>query len=428
MKRTISISLLTGGADKPYAYGLATALIAQGAQVDLIGNDELDCSEFRNQPRVNYLNLRGDQSPNAGLLTKMTRVLVYYARLIFYALTAKPKIFHILWNNKFDFVDRVVLMVYYKALRKRVVLTAHNVNAGLRDSKDSAWNRATLETQYRLADHIFVHTESMKRELQNEYSVVPSRVSVIPFGINNAVPRTDLTPALARQRLGISAEERTILFFGNIVPYKGLECLVAACNRVFAAGGNYKLIIAGRPHNCEHYWTGIVDSIADHQRSGAVHVHATFIPDEDIEAFFKAADVLVLPYRHVYQSGVLFLAYSFGLPVIAADVGSLKDDIVEGETGFVFRPEDPIDLAGKIERYFASDLYADLAGRRKNIEDFAAVRNSWELVSRLTTTVYAGLLGSTVNAVPINDAISCDASLKTSLDTSDSNCERASKL
>ena len=68
---------------------------------------------------------------------------------------------------------------------------------------------------------------------------------------------------------------------------------------------------------------------------------AEFIPDEETEIYFKAADVLVLPYRHIYQSGVLFLGYSFGLPVLAADVGSLKDEIVEGKTGFVFRPEDP---------------------------------------------------------------------------------------
>ena len=76
---------------------------------------------------------------------------------------------------------------------------------------------------------------------------------------------------------------------------------------------------------------------------------------------------LVLPYRHIYQSGVLFLGHSFGLPVLAADVGSLKDDIVEGKTGFVFRPEDPDDLARVIEQYFASDLYADLNNRRKEI-------------------------------------------------------------
>ena len=128
---------------------------------------------------------------------------MYYARLIRYAATAKPRIFHILWNNKFEFFDRTLLMLYYRFLGKKIVLTAHNVNAGRRDSNDTRLNRLTLRIQYRLADHIFVHTEKMKRELIEEFGVQGARVTVIPFGINNAVPNTRLTPAEAKQRLGI---------------------------------------------------------------------------------------------------------------------------------------------------------------------------------------------------------------------------------
>src|SRR5262249_19308088 len=126
--------------------------------------------------------------------------------------------------------------------------------------------------------------------------------------------------------------------------------------------------------------------------AGRIVLRAEFIPDAETEIYFKAADVLVLPYKHIYQSGILFLAYSFGLPVLAADVGSLKDDIVEGQTGFVFRPEDPADLTKTIERYFASDLYADLDNRRQQIRDYATERHSWDVVGRMTMDVYAGLL------------------------------------
>src|ERR1700734_4045591 len=99
------ISLLTAGRDKPYALGLATALAAAGMKVDFVGGDELDSPELRGNPKINFLNLRGDQSVDAGLLEKMARVLIYYFRLIFYAATARPKAFHILWNNKFEFFD-----------------------------------------------------------------------------------------------------------------------------------------------------------------------------------------------------------------------------------------------------------------------------------------------------------------------------------
>jgi glycosyltransferase involved in cell wall biosynthesis len=326
-------------------------------------------------------------------VAKASRLSKYYAGLIRYAATAKPKTFHILWNNKFETFDRTLLMLYYRLLGKRIVLTAHNVNAGRRDSKDTALNRLTLRIQYWLADHIFVHTEEMKLELIEGFGVEGSRVTVIPFGINNAVPNTLLTPDEARRRLGIRDGERTILFFGRIKPYKGLEYLIAAFRAILARSEDYRLIITGRPFNCERYWTAIQQMVRHDVQRGRVLLRPDFIRDDETEVYLKAADVLVLPYRHIYQSGVLFLAHSFGLPVLAADVGSLKAEIVEGKTGFVFRPEDPVDLARAIERYFASDLFNDLNRRRQEIIDFSTERHSWDMVARMTLGVYAGLLG-----------------------------------
>jgi len=388
----IMVALLTGGRDKPYVFGLATELISKEATVDLIGSDHVDSPDFHGRPGVNFLNLRGDQSSNAGLVEKVARISKYYARLIRYAATAKPRIFHILWNNKFETIDRTLLMLFYKLLGKKIVLTVHNVNAGIRDSKDTPLNRLTLRTQYRLADHIFVHTEKMKFELFEQFGVQESRVTVIPFGINNSVPNTRLTPAEARRRLGIRDSEKAILFFGNIAPYKGLEYLTSAFQEFLSRRDNYRLIIAGWPKNCETYWTALQDSIHPDVQSGKILLRADFIPDEEAELYFKTADVLVLPYRRIYQSGVLFLGYSFGLPVLAADVGALKEEIVEGKTGFVFRPEDPVYLATTVERYFASDLFANLSTRRQGIQAFAAEQHSWDVVGQATMRVYANLL------------------------------------
>ncbi|MGA3199221.1 MAG: glycosyltransferase family 4 protein [Halobacteriota archaeon] len=387
-----AVTLLTGGGDKPYAFGLATELISKGATLDVIAGDELDCPEFHGRPTVNFLNLRGDQRPDVSFVRKVYRVSMYYAKLICYAATAKPRIFHILWNNKLELFDRTLLMLYYKGLGKKIAITVHNVNASRRDSKDTLLNRLTLRIQYRLADHMFVHTEQMMRELVREFGVQETRVTVIPFGINNAVPNTRLTRAEARQRLGIPDGKKTILFFGNIAPYKGLEYLTSAFRQIQSRRGNYRLIIAGRPKNCERYWNTIREAIHEDVQKGRVLLRADYIPDDETEVFFKAADVLVLPYRHVYQSGVLFLGHSFGLPVLAADVGSLKDEIVGGKTGFVFKPEDPIDLARAIEKYFASDLYADLSMRREEIRDYARERHSWDVVGQVTVGIYASLL------------------------------------
>jgi glycosyltransferase involved in cell wall biosynthesis len=388
----LAVALLTGGADKPYSFGLATALIAKGVVLDLVANDELDLPEFQGKPNVNFLNLRGDQRPNVSKARKLVRVLLYYLKLIGYAARSKPRIFHILWNNKFEAFDRTLLTLFYLYLGKKIVLTVHNVNAGKRDSTDTLLNRLTLRIQYRLADHMFVHTERMKTELISGFGVEAKRISVIPFGINNAVPNTALSPREARQRLGIREGEKVILFFGNIAPYKGLEYLVEAFQRTSTQHPDYRLIIAGRPKNCESYWGPIRESIQGQVQSGQVLLRTDYIPDDEIELYFKAADVLVLPYKHIYQSGVLFLGYSFGLPVLAADVGALKDEIIEGETGFAFKPDDPVDLVQAITRYFASGLSADLISHRKRIQDFAIKRHSWEVVSQATANVYCDLL------------------------------------
>jgi glycosyltransferase involved in cell wall biosynthesis len=382
------ISLLTAGRDRPYALGLAAALAVAGAQFDFIGSNEVDSPELHTSPQIHYLNLRGDQSVNAGALKKTGRVLAYYFRLLGYALTAKPKVFHILWNNKFELFDRTALMLFYRLLGKKIVFTAHNVNAGARDANDSWLNRATLKFQYRRCDHIFLHTEKMKAELVAGYGVPENKTTVIPFGINSTVPDTALTSAEARRQLGLRAGEKTLLFFGNIAPYKGVEFLVDAFINVAGRAQDYRLIIAGRPKGSEEYWAGLLAKINASPVRDKIILKIEYVPDAETEIYFKAADVLILPYTHIFQSGVLFLGYNFGLPAIAADVGALKDDIVEGQTGFVFQPRDAAELARVIEKYFASGLFADLARRRQEIRDFANERYSWNKVARLTMEVY----------------------------------------
>jgi glycosyltransferase involved in cell wall biosynthesis len=389
----ISVSLLTAGRDKPYAFGLATELVSKGVILDVVGGNEFDFQEFRNTPGLNFLNLKGDQRSDASLNDKVFRVLKYYAKLIRYTLTAKPPIFHILWNNKIEFIDRTFLMAYYRwLLGKKVLLTAHNVNAGKRDSKDSFFNRLTLRIQYHLAHQTFVHTAKMKDELMEEFGLPSDRITVIPFGINNSVPVTSLSQSEARQRLGIAPGKKAILFFGHITPYKGLEYLIEAFERLSAQRDDLCLVIAGGPKNCEDYWNQLQQMAASGVRESRITLRPQFIPDADTEIYFKAADVLVLPYTHVYQSGVLFLGYSFGLPALAADVGSLGDDIVEGETGFLFKSQDVSELARAIERYFSSDLFGDLPAQRTQIRRFAVERHSWDEVGKLTTEVYSRLL------------------------------------
>jgi glycosyltransferase involved in cell wall biosynthesis len=193
--------------------------------------------------------------------------------------------------------------------------------------------------------------------------------------------------------MGIRADEKVGLFFGQIAPYKGLEFLISAMDGLTSIAGEFRLIIAGRiKRGYAAYWEQIRHEIARTRLQHKILERIQFIADEDVELYFKAADVLILPYKSISQSGVPFLAYSFGLPVIATDVGSLREDIIEGETGFVSNPMDPVDLAGKLEDYFSSDLYLNLDIRRNQIREFANKRYSWAKVAEITHGVYQQLL------------------------------------
>jgi glycosyltransferase involved in cell wall biosynthesis len=390
----VEVGLLTGCQDRPYALGLAIALASMGVCLDFIGSDKEDSPELHQSPQLKFHNLKRNRRTDAGPLDRGLNLLVYYARLMRYAAAAEAKVLHILWNNRLEYFDRTLLMLYFRALRKRVVITAHNVNIGKRDSNDSLLNRITLKAQYLLVDHIFVHTAKMKHELCEDFGVPATAVTVIRHPVNDAFPNTELTPPEARQRMGIGPHEKAILFFGRIRPYKGLECLLTAFQQVATRDPDYRLIIVGESKKgCEGYFDEIQRAIQANPHRSRIIQRTEFIPDHDIEVYLKAADVLVLPYKEIFQSGVLFLAYSFGLPVVAADVGSFREEIIEGETGFLCRPCDPEDLTRVIETYFASDLFRHLHRRRPQIQDYAFSQHSWKAVAELTRNVYVELLG-----------------------------------
>ena len=257
---------------------------------------------------------------------------------------------------------------------------------------DSWLNRFTLKCQYDLTNHMFVHTSKMKEELASDFGVRAEKVTIIPYGVNNVLPYTGLATEDARKRLGLGSSEKVLLNFGAIKTYKGLEYLVEAFQQI-ASRGNYRLIVAGeRKKGHEEYWDSIQRKIESHPSRDRVLQKIEFIPDAETEIYFKAADVAILPYTDIFQSGILFVAYNYGTPVIATDVGSFAEDIVSGRTGFVCRPRNADDLARTIESYFETDLFRELEHRRQEIRDFVISGHSWDTVAALTKSVYAELL------------------------------------
>ena len=363
----MKVTLLTGGSDKPYAFGMLNAMLNNGIEVDFIGSDELNDQAVVNKKGVNFLNYRGNQDAGATVPQKIVRVMNYYRRLFYYTYKTNSNIYHILWLNKFYVFDRTLLNIYYKIMGKKIVFTAHNINQDERDGKKSLINNLSLKFMYNYVDHIYVHTNMMKMELINKYGVKDKKITVIKFGINDTVPNTNLSSCEAKSKLKITKDDKILLFFGRIAPYKGLDILISALEILVKIDNTYKLIIAGpiKMKECSEYWKYIENAILSFDLKNNIIQSVYFIPDEDVEIYFKAADVLILPYKNIFQSGLIFLSYYFGLPIIASDIASFSEDIVIGETGYLFKTEDPTDLALKISNYYNGTMYKTIKPYKK---------------------------------------------------------------
>jgi glycosyltransferase involved in cell wall biosynthesis len=132
----------------------------------------------------------------------------------------------------------------------------------------------------------------------------------------------------------LAPDQRVLLFLGAIRPYKGLERLVEAFRRI--PGDELRLVIAGKP-----WYTmppGELEAMA--QSDQRIILEPRFIPDLDLQRYYKAADVVVLPYTGVLSSGATLLSMSFGCPVIAPAIGCLSE-VITSETGSLYDPTDP---------------------------------------------------------------------------------------
>ena len=197
--------------------------------------------------------------------------------------------------------------MFYKTLGKKIVFTAHNINIRERDGKNSWFYQKSLSFMYRKMDHIFVHTAKNKNQLVKDFKIKDNKISVIPFGINNVIPKTEIKRGVARETLGLNDQEKVVLFFGNIAPYKGLEFLLKGFSLLKNNRRDYRLIIAGRVKGCDDYWRNLLQ-MSDELRFEklAFTSKPNISPTDEVEIYFKAADLLVLPYRTIFQSGVLF--------------------------------------------------------------------------------------------------------------------------
>jgi len=155
--------------------------------------------------------------------------------------------------------------------------------------------------------------------------------------------------AEACRKLGLPGDARVLLFFGLIRDYKGLDLLIDAFGSL---DERYHLVIAGEPYGAFEGYQRQIDASPLRKN---IHLHARFIADAEVPLFFSAADAVVLPYRSATQSGVTAIAFHFGVPVVATDVGGLREALDGGRAGVLVQEAAGPAVAEGIRQLFLLD-------------------------------------------------------------------------
>jgi glycosyltransferase involved in cell wall biosynthesis len=152
----------------------------------------------------------------------------------------------------------------------------------------------------------------------------------------------------ARSILGLSQDQKIILFFGFIRPYKGLSMLLEAMSDKRIKDSGIRLVIAGEFYEESQPY---LDQIKKLEITDTVILRTEFIPDSQVRYYLCASDLVIQPYKNATQSGVTPLAYHFEKPMIVTRVGALPDMVPHEKVGLVAEPN-PISLADEIIHFY----------------------------------------------------------------------------
>jgi glycosyltransferase involved in cell wall biosynthesis len=358
--RGVRVQLIDPSGDViPYDHALATALARRGAEVELITSrfvhgpapapDGYELSE----PFYRLATRLGARAPRRRRALKLVEHISDMLRYRRRAERADVRHFQWLPLERID--------AHLLPSRRPRVLTMHNV---IREGA----NRGLAERM----DAVIVHTRRGAELLGGD------RVHVIPHGAFEHLTRQrheqPLPPELA------AVDGPVVLCFGLVRPYKGVDVLVEAFRDVEGA----ELWVVGRPLGVS------VEELRRLAPPGRVRFVDRYVGDAEQPAFFRRAELLVLPHRNVDVSGVLFAGLAFGKAMILSDVGGFSELVEEHGAGRLVPPADPGALAAAI-----GELLAD-PGQRERLEQraraAAAGPYSWDSVAERTLRLYEEVL------------------------------------
>lgn len=273
---------------------------------------------------------------------------------------------------KFAWLE-VPMYIKVKKRGKILVHTVHNVLPHEVKKKD----RETYQKIYEASDVLVVHNERTKKQLMSEFAVDENKIAVIPHGIYG-----DMVPNVTR-----TSDKVRFMMFGIIREYKGLDILLKAISQIpEAVRDKCEFVIAGK----QDLKLDPFDYVALAKKleiEDCVKFDLRRIGDEELPELFANADACVFPYKEIYGSGALLMAYTYQKPVIASNVPTFIEETENGKTGLLFKNENPQSLAETIERFVNLDDQ-----QRKSYSDYIAKlvneKYNWAASAKKTVEAY----------------------------------------
>lgn len=395
-----------------YTYQLCTALADEGADVTLVTGKEYELAHLPHNFQVNNMldlwslfDPQVSQNVHANAWQRRwhkvrwtarrgqraVRLLSAWVSLTRYLTHLQPDIVQF---SKINFPFEAVFLAQMR--RRGLMLTQICHEFELRESRGGPFSSLALRAYadiYKNFSAIFFHArENCEKFLSLFPFVQNKRTHIIPHGNSGWLLKyfpQDHDWEVLRQRYNVKPGQPVILFFGLLAPSKGIQDLIEAF-ALIRKSCDAKLLIAGYPTkhiNMEE----LKEKIAGLDLTEHVSLDMRYIPLEEVGGLMGLATVAVYPYRSSTQSGALQVAYTFGRPVVAANVGGLPEAVEHGRSGFLVPVQSPPELAEGILKLVTNQDLAKVMG--KYSRHLSETRFSWKTVARQIINVYNQLPG-----------------------------------
>jgi glycosyltransferase involved in cell wall biosynthesis len=393
-----------------YAYQLCRALSNAGAQVTLITTDEYEMENFphnfivRKQMKLWSSTETSETRTTDGLGSRLTRksfrslrrttrglrLILEWMRLTVYLIKARPDIVQF---GSIEFPFEAIFLHILKRNGLFLSQICHEFESREHDNGlIKIFSNQLNRWIYEAFSIVFFHAENNRQRFLSLFDLPKESLFIIPHGNEQLFLSIKSGPTASiqiQERYGINRNSPVILFFGNLTPSKGIPDLLKAFSQVYGKDTSARLMVIGRPS--KFIDMNALMQLADELKiSEATIFDARYLPIEEVPPLMERATVVIYPYLNSTQSGALQVAYAFGKPVIATNVGGLPEAVENGKSGFLVPAAAPDELAKAIMRFLEDpSLTKQMGAYAKNLSN---TRFSWDSIGQKVLSVYKAAL------------------------------------